>query len=174
MTYRELIEALEKAEGPTRELDDWIDAVVFGGRPSHDFSMEDGANRIRRSYGPGCVFNDPDPYINGGHVLSRFYRQSEPVTSSLDATIYLCNKALPGWIWRVATCSVSDDAWVMPDFNCPIHGDRLKSELPAVYAQRDPLEYLGTDIDLRPSGRPAIALVIAILTALENVKEHQS
>jgi hypothetical protein len=90
-------------------------------------------------------------------------------TSSIDAAVSLCKHILPGWIWRVATCSVSDDAWVMPDFNCPIHGERLKRDLPEVWAHLDPLEFLGTDIDLRPSGRPAIALCMAILTAVEKI-----
>lgn len=35
---------------------------------------------------------------------------------------------LPGWLWRVMSCSVSDDARVTPDFNDPVHGERLRAE----------------------------------------------
>lgn len=88
-------------------------------------------------------------------------------TASLDATVALCERVLPGWTWRVATCHVSDDAWVIPDFNHPIHGERLMREFGQV--EGDPTTYWQeiTDVDLRPSGRPAIALLIALLRALE-------
>lgn len=71
---------------------------------------------------------------------------------------------------RLATCSVSDDAWLIPDFNCPVHGERLMREFGQV--EGDPSVYWQerTDIDLRPSGKPAIAMCISILTALEAIE----
>jgi hypothetical protein len=72
----------------------------------------------------------------------------------------------PGWSWRVAECSVSDDAWVMPDFNCPEHGARLRSQLCQA------TDWAGiTDVDLRPSGRSAVALCISMLKAWKAVND---
>lgn len=88
-------------------------------------------------------------------------------TASLDAIKQLILNVLPGWAWGVASCYVSDDAWLSPDFNDPVHGARLLAEFPQEEARRDPLEFLGTDIDLRPPGREAIALYIALVTALK-------
>lgn len=83
-------------------------------------------------------------------------------TASLDAAIALVKRVLPGWGYRVATCCVSDDAWVFSDFNCPVHGERLKREFDESV---DWVEI--TDVDLRPSGREPIALLIALLKAKE-------
>lgn len=86
-------------------------------------------------------------------------------TASIDAATGLVRRVLPGWAWRVATCCVSDDAWVFPDFNSPEHGERLK----ASFAQdRDWADE--TDVDLRPAGRPAIALCIAVLKAKQIIE----
>lgn len=94
-----------------------------------------------------------------------------PYTSKIDAARGLLDRVLPGWSYRVARCAVSDDAWVIPDFNCPIHGERLRAEL------RQDIDWSDlTDVDLRPSGREATALCISILKALEiiNAKSHQA
>lgn len=89
-----------------------------------------------------------------------------PFTASIDSAIGLVRRVLPGWGWRVATCSVSDDAWVFPDFNSPVSGNRLKASF------REDLDWAGiTDVDLRPSGRGAIALCIAVLKAKKYVSE---
>jgi hypothetical protein len=87
-------------------------------------------------------------------------------TASIDAAVALCGRVLPGWGWRVATCCVSDDAWVFPDFNSPEHGDRLKRE----FNQEWDWSEL-TDVDLRPPGRHAIALVLSILRAKQIIEE---
>lgn len=87
-----------------------------------------------------------------------------PYTASLDTAIGLVNRQLPGWIWRVMSCSVSDDVWVTPDFNDPVHGERLRQEWPEE-CQADPLGYLKTDLDRRPSGQPAIALLKSLVVA---------
>jgi hypothetical protein len=83
-------------------------------------------------------------------------------TASIDAAVALVERVLPGWGYRVAKCSVSDDAWVFPDFNCPVHGERLRREF------RQDVDWTGiTDVDLRPSGREPIALILSMLFALE-------
>jgi hypothetical protein len=90
----------------------------------------------------------------------------ERYSSSIDAAVSLAELVLPGWGWRVATCSVSDDAWLFPDFNCPIHGNRLRAEL------GEAIDWIGlTDIDRRPSGQPALAIVAAILRTLQAQRE---
>jgi hypothetical protein len=87
-------------------------------------------------------------------------------TTNLVAAISMVKRVYPGWSWRVAECSVSDDAWVMPDFNCPEHGARLRSELCQA------TDWAGiTDIDLRPSGRNAVALCMSMLKAWKAVND---
>ena len=92
-------------------------------------------------------------------------------TASVDACILAIRGRMPGWSYRVMECSVSDDAWVIPDFNDPTHGERLRNALPAA-AMGDPVEHLGTDIDRRPSGQPALALCMAIVAAHIAVAEE--
>lgn len=89
------------------------------------------------------------------------------LNGSLDAAITLVELMLPGWWWQLGKCSVSDDARLCPDFNHPVHGERLMREFGQV--EGDPSVYWQdiTDVDLRPAGRPAIALLIALFRALE-------
>lgn len=90
----------------------------------------------------------------------------------MNAAVLVVQAELPGWLWRMASCHLSDDAWVQPDFGHPVHGPRLQAEWP-LECQRDPLGYLMTDIDLRPAGRPSIALLIAVLCAIKAVEENR-
>ncbi|NEI70986.1 hypothetical protein GR212_15505 [Rhizobium lusitanum] len=92
------------------------------------------------------------------------------VTTSLDHARDLFQEALPGWLYRVMECSLSDDAWVTPDFNHPEHGAELQMRFPD--AMRDPLEWFGTDISLSPSGRPALALCVSMLIAKKKINEQ--
>lgn len=85
----------------------------------------------------------------------------EPYTASLDAVAALIAEKLPGWAWRVGTCCVSDDGWVVPDFNCPVHGERLHKQFGGFSAGS--LEDTGIDIDRRPSGQPVLALLAAFI-----------
>lgn len=151
-----LLSRLQGLTAPDREVDALI--ALHVGLPQEFFGPDFGTDRVD---GPSC-FEDHDSWAGGGRTYTAPY-----FTSSLDATVALCERVLPGWTWRVATCHVSDDAWVIPDFTHPIHGDRLMREFGQV--EGDPTAYWQeiTDVDLRPSGRPAIALLIAILTALE-------
>ncbi len=83
---------------------------------------------------------------------------------SLDAAVGLVESVLPGWYWRVAECHLSSDAWVAPDFNCTTHGARLQEEVPPMIHGEDWHSF--TDVDVRPSGNPARALLISALIAL--------
>jgi hypothetical protein len=82
---------------------------------------------------------------------------------SLDEAIATVRRELPGWCWKVGTCCVSDDAWVAPDFNDPVHGERLKREFFPLEAGSE-LD-VGFDIDQRPPGDVAGALLKALDTA---------
>lgn len=170
MTLDSIIERLEKAEGGDREIDALIwchfagvkysgHNEPYGGGPLTQVSFTVPPKRARMVTGKG-------------HGSNPLYQHAEPVTASVDAAISLAEKVLPGWAWKVGTCCVSDDAWVTPDFNSPIHGERLRKESPAIKAGS--LFDTGIDIDLRPSGRPAIALCIAVLTALKAKQEAAS
>jgi hypothetical protein len=144
-----LIEKVEALEGPSREVDGAVWCAVNG----YPFVMWDGA---------GCVYRGKDGI---SHIASN---NISNYTASLDAAVALVERVLPGWSWRVATCHVSDDAWLIPDFNHPIHGERLMREFGK--AEGDPSAYWqeATDVDLRPSGRPAIALILALLRVLSD------
>jgi hypothetical protein len=84
------------------------------------------------------------------------------LTFSLDAAVSLSKRVMPGWSWRAAECHVSDDAWLIPDFLDPEEGERLRA------AYRQDIDWTDlTDVDLRPSGRPAVALCMSVLLALE-------
>jgi hypothetical protein len=85
-----------------------------------------------------------------------------------SAVIALIETVLPGWAWKIGTCSVSDDAWLVPDFNCPVHGERLRAEFD--YPDNVPAGSIwdsGVDIDRRPAGNTALALLEALLAAWE-------
>ena len=80
---------------------------------------------------------------------------------SLNAAKALHEAMLPGWAYRIGQCSVSDDASVFPDFNCPVHGARLRATMD------EARDWFGdTDVDQRPPGNPARAWLLSILRAL--------
>lgn len=71
-----------------------------------------------------------------------------PLSASIDAAVALIKRVRPGWMWRLAECSISTDAWAVPQ-------DRdMFTEHPEL------------DIDQRPPGHPAIALVRALVETL--------
>lgn len=141
-----LISMLEKAEAGGRELDALV-AVASG--LATEINPKN-PERVR--------------YI-GEH--SDFYLAATPVTRSLDAAVALVERLLPGWLYSVCHCHVSDDAWLMPDFNDPAHSERLMREFGQV--EGDPAQYWQdvTDVALHPPHGLALALVIALMRALE-------
>jgi hypothetical protein len=96
---KDLIERLEAATGPDRELDV---AIIYALHPDIG------------PYRPHCVGEEPifwnEPYRK---------RACPKFTSSIEAELTLVPK---GWAWGVGCCCVSDDAWITPDYNSPIHG----------------------------------------------------
>lgn len=99
----------------------------------------------------------------------RYRRENIPqYTASVDAALALVNSQLPGWIWHLCTCSVSDDAWVCPDFNHPIYGQEFQARFNQAFDDRDPAEVIieATDVARHPSGFVALALVEAMLRGM--------
>lgn len=96
-------------------------------------------------------------------------------TSSIDAIVGLVHKTLPGWVWRLCECSVSDDAWLMPDMNHPEHGATFQATWPDC---KDPLDDgPGLDMSFSPAGRPALSLAavfIEVQLALRNERDPES
>jgi hypothetical protein len=158
----DLIERLEK-EGGSRELDAEV-ALATGWRPHLTKARAAKGFRYEQSSrhkGTFVLMHGYQPCGKEKHVPK--------YTTSLDAAIALCERVLPGWCWKVGTCHVSDDAWVCPDWNDPVHGERLKAELgePEFETWKD----VGFDVDLRPSGRVPVALCIATLKALRALED---
>lgn len=108
------------------------------------------AERCAKAEGPDEDLSRAIWLALGKSPLCRHY------TASLDAITGLIARALPGWAWRVATCHVSDDAWLALDYGDPAHCDRLRAELGE--PQKGHWTDDGIDIDRRPPGNPALAL----------------
>ena len=141
----ELLARVEAAAGPDRELDSSI-ALLCGW--THEVNHAEDYECWRNPDGKACY-------------LPRY-------TASIDAALALVERVLPGWMWRVATCSVSDDAWVCPDFNHPTHGAEFQARFNDAFDGRDPAEVIieATDVDRRPSGQPALAVLQSLLLAM--------
>ncbi|MEZ2220716.1 hypothetical protein [Rhizobium sp. RCC_161_2] len=71
----ELIAALESAKGPSRELDFWLSVRVWEISEETDAALQVEADEI--AIGGRCA--------------------AKPFTSSIDAAVALCERALPGW-----------------------------------------------------------------------------
>ena len=90
-------------------------------------------------------------------------------TGSIDDIVTLIEKTLPGWAWKVGTCSVSDDAWLVPDFNDPVHGSRLLEQFGPI--ESGSIWDQGIDIDRRPPGNVTVALCTAYCEARAAVED---
>ncbi|MFT4098456.1 MAG: hypothetical protein QM651_15165 [Rhodoblastus sp.] len=108
----------------------------------------------------------PEVYLAHGLSTGQFPWR---YTALVDDAVQLIEKALPGWWWKCGTCSVSDDACIAPDYNSPIHGKRLHREFPLVLAS--PFDE-GFDVDRRPSGNVAIALLESLFEALVYIEQR--
>lgn len=151
---KDLIARLEAATEGSRELDGdiWL---------ATDPEAAQGVMTSGVAFGDRTWSAEDDRKM----CLDRLRRNAPRFTTSLDAAVTLVP---PGFAWKVGTCHVSDDAWVVPDLNCPVHGQRLRKQFEPL--QRGSIWDMGIDIDQRPAGRPAIALCIAALTARMEMK----
>lgn len=148
MTLDELIDRLEKATGPHREIDTEL----------HGYCEPGFANFPRVPSG-GVILHPDRPCV----YAPRY-------TDDLSAIVALIERVLPGWAWKVGKCHLSDDAWVCPDHNDPKHSDRLHREFPVVPGN---CWDQGFDIDRRPAGNPALALCLAFARALQSIKQEE-
>lgn len=89
--YASLIERLEKAEGPDRELDAAIEALFY--------TLENDA--------PAEIVCDSDCAATGQYWVKidggRSLYAADPLTKSLDAALSLVERVLPGWGIEVLT-----------------------------------------------------------------------
>ncbi|CCB64430.1 hypothetical protein [Hyphomicrobium sp. MC1] len=157
-SLRSLQGRLREAKGPSRELDAELHAWRIGGTSLGYLSIDD------------CwLFSFPNAARTGidDNDLPRFTTFPE----GLGACVGLCMEVLPGWAWKTGTCCVSDDAWVVPDFNCPVHGERLLKQFgPIAWGS---IWDTGIDIDRRPAGNACLALLDAIVSAKLSELEAQ-
>lgn len=98
-------------------------------------------------YGP--LYHWSPPGGGTGFRDDDFYRHDP--TASLDAAVALCERVLPGWYWRVGRTSLFPNGWAYISRTHPSHCDK---------------EDEASCSDGR-AATPAIALLIAILTAME-------
>lgn len=136
----DLITTLEGLTGPSREVDARICVALglFVTRPNKGWP-----DRI--DYGR----HEPDGTTTWpGHGFDQLV---PTLTASLDATIALCERVLPGWFWRVGRTSLFPNGWAYVSRTHPSHCDREDEAACA---------------DGRASS-PAIALLIALLRAKE-------
>lgn len=98
MTYSEILERLETATGPDREIDGLVCAVVFGDEP-YIIGHEGGRFPQKAVYGTKRQAFEMTPTAAGAdYICAPFY------TASLDAVVALIESELPGW-WRRVECS---------------------------------------------------------------------
>jgi hypothetical protein len=154
MTYdlkklRDLESRISEAKGANQELnaDLWVITKGLSERNYHHWRA--------------CQPKGENPTVRV-YALDR----APNLTGSIDAVVSLVERVLPGWLWRIASCSVSDDAWVMPDFNHPVHGPALLKWATNAELQDWFTAHPETDIDQRPPGRPALALCKALVAAM--------
>lgn len=151
---------LDAATGPNKSIDRRLARLAGYHRiePRHIRSKHGGWIAPEDWAG---TMSDGSPILDGLHGTT-IYRDVPAYTARLDAAIDLVESVLPGWSWRVASCSVSDDAWAQPDFNNPTLAGSFTEE-----ERRDWFEaHPECDVDQRPPGRPALALCRAIVSAL--------
>lgn len=129
MQIEALIERLEKLDGPDRDADWRIEKVIVRPEAFPDIEMWP-------PFGPGCKFDKSIPRY----------------TASLDATIALAEKVLPGWYWCVGRASLFPNGWAYISRTHPSHCDR---EDEAACADGK-------------AANPAIALLLTLLRALQS------
>lgn len=149
---RELLERVERANAPDRNLEKDIAIAVGGWRHQpdapHNFKWHDGRFDV-----PG-----PPPRY----------------TESLDAAVALLRFALPGWWWTIGDCVLTHDAAVAPAggksiglghaLSAMVGPDfRASEEMQTLLRDRPDLDG-GVDV-ARVSGNVALALTEAVLGA---------
>lgn len=144
------------------ELEALLDRVVEGSGGDEALDLD-----LARALNPFVIVSRRNLARDGNepHTYWRY-------TSKVDDAAALVTKCLPGWWWKVGTCCVSDDACIAPDYNNPAHSERLHQEFPL---DKLPEEFdAGFDVDRRPPGNVARALLESLLLALIAIEQHPS
>lgn len=109
-----------------------------------------------------CVVNgfEYQGMVNGWFVArqggrAQQFSPAQPVTTSLDATVALLERVLPGWWFTVGRCGLTCHASVGPDRAF------IQETLLSLYDD-------GFNADLPNPSTPALALCVAILKAVES------
>lgn len=129
-----LLSRLEGLTAPDRE----VDALIMG-------ACFEWAKPEPPYLAPHCVGDQPIYW----HAPEPYYKRPVPeLTASLDATVALCKRVLPGWSWECRASGTGDkgQATVWNPSKAPGYNEEQRAYNCAT---------------------PAIALLIAILTALE-------
>lgn len=95
MTYPDLIDRLEKAEGGDQDLSLAVNLALEGGE-----AVTYTANYIME---PRWAIRRQSANHVGGFAKEPNY----PVTESLDAALALAERVLPGWLWDVTTITTA-------------------------------------------------------------------
>lgn len=74
---------------------------------------------------------------------------------------------LPGWWFRLGQCHLSTDIALGPDYNDPLHGERLRRDFPESFWDG------GLDFDIRPPVSDAAGLAFGLLAALQRIADIQ-
>ena len=144
--YAELLERLEKAEGPDRELDAEIDATLRVGKPNHQAWVKENFPtwRARPDGLCECVHQDGSGGVNW---------QSDPFTASVDAALALVEQKLPGADWYR---SIPNEP-----------GDSI--EISVWWRPQPKEDWLWGEA--QDNGDTAIAILIALLRALDTQEQ---
>jgi hypothetical protein len=107
----EMIERISKATGPDREIDCALHVALFGWKLARLGKDYDGGNE--------CAVWTRDGELIAGFAyppwgkLDPYYHVPDVgYTASLDATIALCVRVLPGWHWHVETIAKPHTQWI--------------------------------------------------------------
>ena len=137
-----LIARLEKAEGPSRDLDAYI-------------HFRDRVSRIEKiAAAKTGHINIQGSDFSGGTVL---LGENVPVyTSSIDAAVSLATRVLPGWGWGVESKTHHIMACLNPEFGEPVGKHPHWAAISNVSTRT-----------FEDAATPAMALVLATLRALQ-------
>ncbi|KAB2680372.1 hypothetical protein [Brucella pseudintermedia] len=136
----DLITRLSKLDAPDREVDAEICIAL-------QYVTQKGATNIRRDTDEEFKDEWLDFEVDG----ELWTEKTPKLTASVDATIALAERVLPGWKWRVGRTELFPNGWAYVHKYDPSNCDR-KDEAACADGR---------------AANPAIALLIALLRAKE-------
>ncbi len=152
---REIIERLERLEGPDREADTAIMGCFYVREKRHIGTMQDEG----RGWEPCLdeVWVDPDQATD-----TWVSTHAKNFTASLDAAVALVEKVLPGWVVAALSNGTLD-----PKYRDVRLYTGWRASLGRIGAEITPETVSGQDFATGTAPNPAIALLLALFKALE-------